>query len=47
MDSELLRALCPLAAFSLPLMFAWFIVWWQGKSQKTPKQRLMAGHGSR
>jgi hypothetical protein len=38
MDSDLLRILCALAAFALPLAFAWFIVWWQGKSQNAPKQ---------
>ena len=29
MDSDLLRAVCALAAIGLPLGFAWFIVWWQ------------------
>lgn len=27
MDSDLLRILCALAAFALPMAFAWFIVW--------------------
>lgn len=47
MDSDLLRVLCALTAFALPLTFAWFTVWWQGKSQKAPKQRLTAGRGHR
>ncbi|MFI5444129.1 hypothetical protein [Polaromonas sp. UC242_47] len=33
MDSELLRLVCALAAFGVPLGFAWFIVWWQGRRQ--------------
>lgn len=33
MNSDLLRVVCALAAFTLPLGFAWFIVWWQGRSK--------------
>ncbi|WP_157214555.1 hypothetical protein [Polaromonas sp. CF318] len=44
MDSDLLRALCALAAFVLPLALAWAIVWWQGRPQKRRRQHG-AGHG--
>jgi hypothetical protein len=45
MASDLLRVLFALGAFALPLTFAWFIVWQQGKSKKAPKQRSKAGCG--
>jgi hypothetical protein len=39
MDSDLLRALCALAAFVLPLLFASAIVWWQGRPQGRLRRR--------
>ena len=38
MASNLLQAVCALAAIALPLGFAWFIVWWQD-SRKTRRNQ--------